>query len=88
MYPSDLVSTLMNIIDATDRATSGRYVLDGVDISKLNSKELAKIRNLKIGFVFQSFNLLPRMTALRNVELPMIYAGVSKGEKKKSYRSS
>lgn len=76
-------STLMNVIGCLDRATSGRYQLDGVDISKLDAKALAKIRNLKIGFVFQSFNLLPRMTALRNVELPMIYAGVSAKERKK-----
>jgi putative ABC transport system ATP-binding protein len=76
-------STLMNIIGCLDRATSGYYELDGVDISKLNSKELAKVRNLKIGFVFQSFNLLPRMTALHNVELPMIYAGIGAKERKK-----
>lgn len=76
-------STLMNIIGCLDRSTSGRYQLDGVDISKLDAKALAKIRNLKIGFVFQSFNLLPRMSALRNVELPMIYAGVSAKERKK-----
>lgn len=75
-------STLMNIIGCLDRLTSGKYVLDGVDISTLNDVELAKIRNLKIGFVFQSFNLLPKITALQNVELPMIYAGVSKKERK------
>jgi len=76
-------STLMNIIGCLDRATSGSYQLDGVDISRMDSKALAKIRNLKIGFVFQSFNLLPRMTALRNVELPMIYAAVGAKERRK-----
>lgn len=74
-------STLMNIIGCLDRATSGRYALEGVEIEKLDDLELAKIRNLKIGFVFQSFNLLPRMTALQNVELPMIYAGIGKKER-------
>jgi len=76
-------STLMNIIGCLDRATSGYYELDGVDISKLTDIELAKIRNLKIGFVFQSFNLLPRITALQNVELPMVYAGFGKKERRK-----
>ena len=75
-------STLMNIIGCLDRATSGIYELDGVRIETLDDVELAKIRNLKIGFVFQSFNLLPRITALQNVELPMIYAGVSKKERR------
>jgi putative ABC transport system ATP-binding protein len=75
-------STLMNIIGCLDRATSGYYELDGVDISSLDDVNLAKIRNLKIGFVFQSFNLLPRITALHNVELPMIYAGVPRKERK------
>ncbi|MCX7843561.1 MAG: ABC transporter ATP-binding protein [Clostridia bacterium] len=70
-------STLMNIIGCLDRATSGYYELDGVPISSLNDRELARIRNLKIGFVFQSFNLLPRMNALSNVELPMVYAGAN-----------
>ena len=76
-------STLMNIIGCLDRSTSGYYELDGVNISKLNDTELAKIRNLKIGFVFQAFNLLPRITALQNVELPMIYAGVHAKERRK-----
>ena len=75
-------STLMNLVGCLDRSTTGFYMLDGVDISKLNDVELARIRNLKIGFVFQSFNLLPRITALQNVELPMIYAGVSKKDRR------
>lgn len=76
-------STLMNIIGCLDKSSSGEYWLDGINISTLNEVELAKIRNLKIGFVFQSFNLLPRITALQNVELPMIYAGVSSRERRK-----
>lgn len=75
-------STLMNIIGCLDKSTSGQYMLDGVDISSLNEVQLAKIRNVKIGFVFQSFNLLPRINALQNVELPMIYAGVSGKERR------
>lgn len=70
-------STLMNIIGALDRPTSGEYSLDGVPISKMSSNELSEIRNKKIGFVFQTFNLIPRSTALGNVELPMLYAGIS-----------
>lgn len=76
-------STLMNIIGCLDKPTTGNYMLDGSDISSLNEVELAKIRNLKIGFVFQSFNLLPRINALQNVELPMMYAGFSSKERKK-----
>jgi putative ABC transport system ATP-binding protein len=75
-------STLMNIIGCLDRATDGNYELDGVNISGLDDVELAKIRNKKIGFVFQSFNLLPRISALQNIELPMIYAGAGKKERK------
>jgi putative ABC transport system ATP-binding protein len=70
-------STLMNIIGALDRPTSGEYILDDVPINKMSSNELSRIRNKKIGFVFQTFNLIPRSTALGNVELPMLYAGVS-----------
>jgi len=68
-------STLMNIIGCLDKPSSGQYHLDGIEISKLSDNKLAEIRNKKIGFVFQSFNLLPRTTALANVELPLIYGG-------------
>jgi putative ABC transport system ATP-binding protein len=74
-------STLMNLIGALDRASWGSYVLDGVDISVADDKTLSAIRNRKIGFVFQTFNLISRTTALKNVELPMMYAGVSKRER-------
>jgi putative ABC transport system ATP-binding protein len=71
-------STLMNIIGCLDLPTSGRYLLDGVDVRGMSEDELADVRNRKIGFVFQSFNLIPRTTALANVELPMVYAGMNK----------
>ncbi|WPR71294.1 ABC transporter ATP-binding protein [Flavobacterium sp. NG2] len=75
-------STLMNLLGCLDTPTSGTYILNGKDVSKMRDNELAEIRNKEIGFVFQTFNLLPRMTALDNVALPMIYAGYSKSERK------
>ena len=75
-------STAMNIIGCLDRPTSGHYYLDGVDVSQLGDSELAGIRNLKIGFVFQQFHLLPQLTALENVMLPMVYAGVPNAERR------
>jgi putative ABC transport system ATP-binding protein len=77
-------STLMNIIGCLDRPTSGLYTLDGRDLTTMDDDELADIRNQYIGFVFQQFNLLPRLTALENVMLPMIYAEVSRSERVKS----
>ncbi|WP_299086803.1 ABC transporter ATP-binding protein [uncultured Metabacillus sp.] len=74
-------STLMNVIGCLDNPTSGTYLLKNEDISSYKDEELAKVRNLSIGFVFQQFQLLPRLTALKNVELPMIYAGVKKKDR-------
>ena len=74
-------STLMNIIGALDRPTSGEYILDDADICRLSDNDLSDIRNQKIGFVFQTFNLIPRSNALRNVEIPMLYNGVSSSKR-------
>lgn len=74
-------STLMNLIGCLDTPTSGQYFLNGKDVSKLNDLELAEIRNKEIGFVFQTFNLLPRLTAIDNVALPQIYAGINKAKR-------
>jgi len=74
-------STMMNILGCLDTATSGSYHLNGTDVSKMTDNELADIRNREIGFIFQTFNLLPRSTALENVMLPLIYAGISKSER-------
>ncbi|MCL2352479.1 MAG: ABC transporter ATP-binding protein [Firmicutes bacterium] len=77
-------STMMNILGCLDRPTSGAYILEDGDVSRLSDSKLADIRNKKIGFVFQSFNLLPKLNALENVELPMIYAGVSMMKRRKA----
>ncbi|MFC6858569.1 ABC transporter ATP-binding protein [Zunongwangia atlantica] len=76
-------STLMNLLGCLDTPTGGSYILNGKDVSQMTDSELAEVRNKEIGFVFQTFNLLPRTTALDNVALPMIYAGYSKADRKK-----
>lgn len=76
-------STLMNIIGCLDTPTSGQYLFNGLSVSEMDDNELAKIRNKEIGFVFQTFNLLPRSDALHNVELPLIYAGIPSTERKR-----
>ena len=75
-------STLMNVLGCLDTGSSGRYLLDGVDVRRLVERQLSFVRNRKIGFIFQSFNLIPRTTALRNVELPLAYAGVPVAERR------
>jgi putative ABC transport system ATP-binding protein len=81
-------STLMNILGCLDRLSKGKYILDGVDVSLLDDNSLADIRNKKIGFVFQAFNLLPKLTALQNVELPMVYAKVPSSERTKKAKDA
>ena len=80
-------STLMNIIGCLDTPTSGQYILNGKDVSRMGDDELADVRNTEIGFVFQQFNLLPRLTAWENVALPLIYAGVGKQEREERART-
>ena len=74
-------STLMNIIGCLDTPTSGRYILNNQDVSEMTENELATVRNKEIGFVFQTFNLLPRQSSLENVALPLIYAGYNKADR-------
>ncbi|MEO3772001.1 ABC transporter ATP-binding protein [Micromonospora sp. B9E7] len=79
-------STLMNILGCLDIPSTGRYLLDGVDVSRLNDRQLALVRNRRIGFVFQSFNLIPRTSAVANVELPLAYAGIKAAERRRRAR--
>jgi len=81
-------STLMHILGCLDSPTTGKYWLDGQDVAELTARQLARIRNQKIGFVFQTFNLLPRATVLKNVELPLLYAGLSRGERRERAMSA
>src|SRR6267154_40398 len=76
-------STLMNLLGCLDTPTSGSYELNGANVSEMDDNQLAEIRNREIGFVFQTFNLLPRSNALRNVELPLIYSGIASDERKR-----
>jgi putative ABC transport system ATP-binding protein len=81
-------STLMNILGCLDRPTSGEFRLDGEDVSGFSDRRLSQVRNAFVGFVFQTFNLLPRVTALRNVEVPLIYAGLAAGRRRKLAREA
>ncbi|HED31242.1 MAG TPA: ABC transporter ATP-binding protein [Prosthecochloris aestuarii] len=81
-------STLMNIIGCLDTPSSGTYELNGVNVAAMNDTELARIRNREIGFVFQTFNLLPRLDCLRNVELPLVYAGIDAAEREKRAKAA
>jgi putative ABC transport system ATP-binding protein len=81
-------STLLNVLGCLDRPSQGRYRLDGIDVRQFNEKQLALVRNRKIGFIFQSFHLLARTTALANVELPLVYAGVRRAERRRRARAA
>lgn len=75
-------STLMHLMGCLDRPTTGRYILDGVGVETLGDLQLSKLRNQKVGFVFQNFNLIPQLTVVENIELPMLYAGVKRDERR------